>query len=135
MESVVSWAAERGHRIEPYGLDISAELAALARERLPQWAQCIFTGNAAEWEPPLRFDYVRTGLEYAPPAGRHRLIGHLMSVAVAPAGRLIIGPYPEHEQIEVERAIRHAGSGAAGTTSAADGERTRRVTWIDTEPL
>jgi hypothetical protein len=35
MESIVAWAAVRGYRVEPYGLDISSELAELARRRLP----------------------------------------------------------------------------------------------------
>jgi 2-polyprenyl-3-methyl-5-hydroxy-6-metoxy-1,4-benzoquinol methylase len=35
MESVVAWAGEAGHRLEPYGLDISERLAELARRRLP----------------------------------------------------------------------------------------------------
>lgn len=38
MESVVAWAAETGLHIEPYGLDISPELAVLARQRRPHWA-------------------------------------------------------------------------------------------------
>jgi hypothetical protein len=37
MESVVGWAAEDGHSIEPYGLDISRKLAEPARRRLPHW--------------------------------------------------------------------------------------------------
>ena len=39
MESVERWAAVRGRRIEPYGLDISPELADLARSRLPAWSR------------------------------------------------------------------------------------------------
>jgi hypothetical protein len=35
MESVRAWAAEDGHDVEPYGLEIAPELAALARRRLP----------------------------------------------------------------------------------------------------
>ena len=49
MESVVAWAAEVGHRIEPYGLDISKRLAEVAQRRLPQWRDRIFVGNALFW--------------------------------------------------------------------------------------
>jgi len=35
MESVAKWAMENGQCLEPYGLDISAKLAKLARTRLP----------------------------------------------------------------------------------------------------
>ncbi|MDP9353615.1 MAG: class I SAM-dependent methyltransferase, partial [Chloroflexota bacterium] len=64
METLVGWCQERGHRIEPYGLDIAPELADLARQRLPHWQDRIFVGNALNWIPPWRFDFVRTGLEY-----------------------------------------------------------------------
>src|SRR5439155_1493026 len=64
METLVEWCAAMRIRIEPYGLDIVPELAALARTRLPQWADRIFVGNALTWSPPLRFDFVRAGLEY-----------------------------------------------------------------------
>ena len=57
----------RAYIVEPYGLDISPELVALARERLPRWADRIWVGNARTWEPAMRFTYIRTGLEYAPP--------------------------------------------------------------------
>src|SRR5215813_8407928 len=66
MECLQRWARERGHAIEPYGLDIAPELAALARSRLPHWADRIYVGNAIRWQPPMRFDFARTGLEYVP---------------------------------------------------------------------
>src|SRR5918999_6398425 len=65
MESVRRWTAERGLAVEPYGLEIALDLAELARRRLPHWADRIFVGNARSWKPPRRFDFVRTGLEYA----------------------------------------------------------------------
>jgi hypothetical protein len=49
MECAVVWLAEVGYRIEPYGLEILPELAALARQRLPQWADRIAVGNAIDW--------------------------------------------------------------------------------------
>ena len=72
MESLARWSDARGVRLEPYGLDISEPLAALARRRLPQWADRIWTGNALEWVPPngQQFDYVHTLLETVP-AHRH----------------------------------------------------------------
>ena len=67
MESVNRWTGA-----EPYGLELSPELAALARERYPAWAERIFVGNALGWQPPHRFDVVRTGLEYVPRAAAGR---------------------------------------------------------------
>lgn len=93
MESVVAWALEGGHVVEPYGLDISEKLADLARQRLPRWRERIFVGNALLWEPPLRFDFVRTELVYVPPPARRRYTERLLERVVAPRGRLILCSY------------------------------------------
>src|SRR5436190_8434793 len=92
MESMQRWCAAKGVAIEPYGLDIAPELADLARQRLPQWSERIFVGNALDWRPPMRFDFVRTCM-YVPRRRRADLIRHLLDEVVAPRGRLIIGVY------------------------------------------
>ena len=102
MESVRSWCAARGLEVEPYGLDIAPELAALARARLPHWAERVFEGNALDWQPPRRFDFVRTGLDYVPAPRRPQLVAHLLAEVVAPGGRLLLGPYTE-ERDETRR--------------------------------
>jgi len=58
--------------VEPYGVDISPALAELARQRLPQWADRIWIGNAVDWQPPagLRFDYVHILLDSVPRSRR-----------------------------------------------------------------
>jgi SAM-dependent methyltransferase len=86
MESMRRWA-----QVEPYGLEISPDLAALARRRLPQWAERIWVGNAIDWIPPHRFDVVRTGLDYVPRPRRRRLVEHLLSYC----DRLVIGVFNE----------------------------------------
>lgn len=91
MASVHRWSAERDLRVEPYGVDISPVLADLARARYPQWAQRIWMANAASWQPPTRFDLVRTGLEYVPTDRRQDFVQHLVDHVVRPGGRLIIG--------------------------------------------
>ena len=93
MESVVAWARETGHCIEPFGLDISEKLAELARQRLPRWRERIFVGNSLFWEPPARFDFVRTELVYVPPQRRREYVERLLARLVAPGGRLIICSY------------------------------------------
>jgi hypothetical protein len=90
MESIDRWARERGRVVEPYGLEISARMAALARTRLPRWADRIWVGNALDWKPPRRFDVVHTGLDYVLPDRRRRLVRHLLDHAVAPGGRVVI---------------------------------------------
>lgn len=93
MECVARWAAEDGHAVEPYGLDISEKLAELARRRLPRWRDRIYTGNALFWEPPARFDYVRTELVYVPHHRRREYVERLLERVVAPDGRLIVCSY------------------------------------------
>ena len=93
MECIVRWAAENGHAIEPYGLDFSDKLAELARQRLPAWRDRIHVGNALFWEPPMRFDYVRTELMYVPENRRRALAERLLERFVAPGGRLIVCSY------------------------------------------
>jgi SAM-dependent methyltransferase len=93
MESVVAWAREDGHVVAPYGLDISEKLVALARERLPQWRERIFVGNALLWEPPMPFDFVRTELVYVPEMLRQQYTERLRRRVVAPGGRLIVCSY------------------------------------------
>lgn len=104
MESVAVWAREDGHVVETYGLDISERLAALARRRLPRWAERIFVANALVWDPPRQFDYVRTELVYVPPARRRQYVERLLEHVVAPGGRLIVCSYgssrPEGARIE-----------------------------------
>jgi SAM-dependent methyltransferase len=93
MESVREWAAGRGHAVEPYGLDMSEKLAELARARLPTWRERIFVGNALHWEPPRRFDFVRTELVYVPPPRRRGYAERLLARFVEPGGRLIVCSY------------------------------------------
>jgi len=93
MESVVAWAGEDGHAVEPYGLDISEKLADLARQRLPQWRDRIHVGNALFWEPPAQFDFVRTETVYVPASLRREYIERLLARFLAPDGRLIVCSY------------------------------------------
>jgi SAM-dependent methyltransferase len=140
METLVEWCRERGHAVEPYGLDIAPELAALARNRLPHWAGRIYVGNAMTWEPPRRFDFVRTGLEYVPEGRQRDLVERLLRVAVAPGGRLIVGVYSEERDVQggsrhgtTEARVAGWGYRIAGRTSRPhmrDARLTYRAFWI-----
>jgi SAM-dependent methyltransferase len=136
MESVREWGGEDGYDIEPYGLEISPDLAALARRRLPHWADRIFVGNAREWIPPRRFHFVRTGLDYAPPPRRRDLVEHLLENVVAPGGRLIVGVFNEEkEERRTEERVSSWGYEIAGRLDAPhrDPRVVYRVFWIDAE--
>ena len=125
LESMSRWAG-----IDPYGLEISPALAELARRRLPQWADRIWVGNAIDWEPPRRFDVVRTSLGYVPVPRRRRLVERLLSYS----GRLVIGVFNE------ERDERSTEGEVAGWGFAISGRAERphphpqlayRAFWID----
>jgi hypothetical protein len=88
MDSMAAWAD-----VEPYGLEISPELAELARRRLPRWADRIWVGNALDWSPPHRFDVVRTGF-YVPGRRRRQLMERLLSYC----DRLVIGVFNEERE-------------------------------------
>jgi hypothetical protein len=92
MECLSSWALEKGIHLEMYGLELDPDLAAVARRRLPGWADRIFEGNVIDWHAPRRFRYVRTGLEYVPPGRESFLVERLLQDVVEPNGRLIVGP-------------------------------------------
>jgi 2-polyprenyl-3-methyl-5-hydroxy-6-metoxy-1,4-benzoquinol methylase len=111
MESMARWGG-----VEPYGLEISPELAALARRRLRQWADRIWVGNALDWEPPRPFDVVRTGLDYVPAPRRHALVEHLLSYT----GRLVIGVFNEERELRThEELVAGWGYEVAGRSERA----------------
>jgi hypothetical protein len=106
MESMAGWAG-----VEPYGLEISAELAELARRRLPRWSERIWVGNALEWLPPRRFDVVRTGLDYVPLPRRRQLLEHLLSYA----DRVVVGVFNEdRDRRRLEEEVNAWGFEVAG---------------------
>jgi RimJ/RimL family protein N-acetyltransferase len=135
MESVERWGGERGLQLEAYGLEIIPELAERARERVPRFRERVFTGNALGWEPPRRYDFVRTGLEYVPLPRRRPLVAWLLEAVVTPGGRLIVGKYNEEV---AARAVEHdlkrwgfAVAGLAERTHRSERRLAYRCAWID----
>ena len=128
MECMTLWCDD----CEPYGLDIAPELAELARRRLPAWRDRIFTGNAFDWQPPHRFDVVRTGLEYVPTLRRRDFVTRLLDEVVAK--RLAIGVFSEEiGDHATERELASWGFTIAGRTERAhrDPRLAYRAVWID----
>ncbi len=128
MECLPRWTT---FAVEPYGLDISPELSELARQRLPEWANRIFVGNALTWDAPHAFTYVRTGLDYVPPTRRHELVEHLLGFSE----RVVVGVFNEHEsERTIEYAIESWGLAIAGRSVRANPWKPGmeyRVVWVD----
>jgi hypothetical protein len=132
MESFHRWGAERGLRIEPFGVDISQRLVWLARRRLPQWADRIFVANVMRWTPPRRFDVVHTALDYMPPARRREHIDRVLREFLVPSGRVVLratrvpgGPDPAADL----EAIGFRPDGVLEAVHPVSGEL-RRTAWL-----
>ena len=137
METVARWAASDGVTIEPFGLDLSEGLAGLARSRLPQWADRIWTGNVMTWQPRRRFDYVRTELGYVPEERRRDLVSRLLSDYLVPGGIAILCSYgsardPSNTVYDIAGLLRSWGFEVAGEAESADtnGVVISRVAWV-----
>lgn len=110
MESVERWSRERGRSVDPYGVEISTRLAEGARARYPHWRERIWAANADGWQPPMRFRFVRTGLEYVPARRREAFVRHLVEKVVASGGRLIVGKNNEDRgESDIARDLRSWG--------------------------
>ncbi len=105
LECVLRWTAEWGVAIEPYGLDFSEKLVALARQRLPSYADHLFVGNAWDWTPPRTFDYVRTELVYVPEPLYTVYISRVLDEFVSPGGKLLVAEYRGRENTALELTV------------------------------
>lgn len=128
LESVQRWVAERGLSLELHGLDFIPRLLDLARERVPTGT--FYLGNAWDWEPPRRFTYVRTNLEYVPPVDRVEMIRRQLDW-VEPAGRLIVTFYrnPGDTPLDVPSFLARSGFTVGGVVSDSPS-----TAWIDRSP-
>jgi len=138
MESVHGWGRRKNLAIDPHGLEIIPELARLAMQRLPQWANRIHVGNIRNWSHPfMRFDYVLIRPEYAPVPRRAALVGHVLQYVVKPGGRLIVFVgNEESEERTAEARITSDGipvHGRVDVPHPKDRRLQRRLFWIDNE--
>lgn len=143
METLAAWVAEKGHRIEPYGLELSNRIAERARKRLPHWATRIWTGNVMKFEPPIRFDYVTTLADAVPIQSRGELVIRLARLYLKPGGRLIFSCYapggfllgkPAIEAESASEILRAEGFepvGEAEVRNPVTGAAKVRVAWVD----
>ncbi len=125
MECVQAWCAERGLTVDPYGMELGPELVALARQRLPRWADRLWVGNMQTWAPPdgLRFDALQVRPDAVLLERRAELLAHLRDQVLVAGGRLIVtmaesGPYGTAAAL-----LEHSGftvAGAHGHVAWAD---------------
>jgi SAM-dependent methyltransferase len=136
LESASKWAAEDGHRIDVFGLDHSAALAERAKARLGVGADRVFVGDAMTWEPPRRFDFVRTELVYVPGARRLDYVRRLTDAFLESGGRLIVASYGTRGGVPPAEPVgdwmRSSGFDVLGEAEGVDpwsGKVLTRVAW------
>ena len=93
MVTLPQWAAERGIKIEPHGLELLPRVADLARSLHPELSDRIWTGSVMTWTPRARFRYVTAIDDVVPPERLGVLVDRLLTEFVSPDGRLIISSY------------------------------------------
>ena len=142
METLVGWVAEKDYRLEPYGLDLSSQIAERARIRYPQWSDRIWTGNVMTFEPALGFDYVTMLMDAVPMDRCVALIKRVAKVYLKPGARLILSSYGAGAFITLHKGlaidprpeIEAAGLMVAGYREIVEPETGRlkvRVAWAD----
>jgi hypothetical protein len=138
METLTTWAWEKGLRVEPYGLELSPRIAEGARRRLPHWADRIWTGNVMTWEPHMRFDYVTVIADSVPETARYNLVERLITRFLSSTGRLIFSiyvPRPPERPAELPPAsavLERFGYRVKGQAEARiDGELKTSAAWLD----
>ncbi|HEX6839678.1 MAG TPA: class I SAM-dependent methyltransferase [Polyangia bacterium] len=105
VECIVRWTSERVLTIDPFGIDLSPPLIALAQQRLPTLASHFSAANAATFRPARRFDFVRTELCYVPATDEAAYLQHLRADVVAPGGALLVCNYAEAQPDVADRIL------------------------------
>ncbi len=125
LQTVAEWVGERGLTIEPFGLDFIDGLVDLARRRVPEGV--FWVGNAWDWEPPHRFDFVRTSLEFVPERDRPSFVRRQLGW-VSPGGRLIVCYYRDRTAppLDVAAFLGAIGLDVGGVMSVGDPD----VVWV-----
>jgi hypothetical protein len=124
VECLVGWAAERGVRLAPHGVDIGPKLIRLARERLPSFADNFHVGNVWDWRPPRRYTYVYALWDCVPADRRSAYVLRLFDEFVEDGGRLIVGAYGSRSRRiappDVAAALRSFGLRVEGQAAGGD---------------
>jgi len=132
LQSLASWAPERGQDLDLYGLELNPDLAATAVSRLPDLAANIFTGNVSDWAPPQRFDCVRVGLEYVPHGEEVALLQRIARDLLTESGRLLAGPINDDAVSATLTAFHQAAMSGTKVVSQTDHRgKTRHVVWSE----
>jgi SAM-dependent methyltransferase len=125
VECLGARGAERGLDVTPFGLDLSPELIALARQRLPELRSNFQVRNAWSWSPPRRFTYVYGVADVVPLSHLGAHLSRVWREFLEPGGRLIVGSYGSCSRkippLDLGERLPSYGLPVAGTASAGPG--------------
>jgi len=105
LECVLNWVGEKGIEITPYGLDFSEKLVELAKQRIPEFSDNLYVGNAFYWKPVIKFDFVRTELVYVPDELKTNFMKKLLQDFVNDNGKLLVADYRSSKDDEPKQWI------------------------------
>ncbi len=124
LECLIDWARQRGLKQTPHGLDIGPRLIALARQRLPQFNDNFHVGNAWDWQPPRKYDFVYSVWDCVPEMLLKPYCERITARLLVPGGRLIVGMYGSRSRnippIPLGYHLRSLGFEVAGETTGGD---------------
>jgi SAM-dependent methyltransferase len=133
LDCLVQWGRVRGILLTPHGLDCSAGLIAVARQRLPEHAGHFHHGDAWDWEPPQRYAQVYSVWDCVPCEYFPDYLARLLRKVVAPGGLLVIGSYGNRARNEpaaaVDACLARLGHFVVGT-AAAHAPDIARFAWV-----
>ncbi len=135
--SMVTWGAELGVTVDPFGVDIAPELVDRARTDHPGLASHFWVGDALTWVHPAgeRFDLVHVLLDVVPAEQHPQLLQHQLDHVVAPGGRLLVSEYGDPPSARsAEAQVTRAGFTVAGSCrqpTRGGRERGFPSVWID----
>jgi 2-polyprenyl-3-methyl-5-hydroxy-6-metoxy-1,4-benzoquinol methylase len=98
LECLMKWTAERGLTLEPFGIDLSEKLVAIAKNRLPRYSNNLEVANATRWTITHKFDYIRTELGYVLDDAQEQYLVKLATTFLNPDGKLLITEYRTKKQ-------------------------------------
>lgn len=134
LESLVQWGQERNLVLTPYGVDLGQGLIEVARKRQPHFIANFFVANAWNWEPPRKFGFVYALHDCVPLDYLTEYAQRLLTRAVAPGGRLILGAYGSRSRqlapFDVAAFLRSAGFVVAGAAQGGNPVQAR-FAWVD----
>jgi SAM-dependent methyltransferase len=133
LECLMKWGRERGLTLTPFGLDWSEKLISLTRKRLPRYDSHFFVGNAWDWQPDRKFQYVYSVFDCVPEEYLEEFLHRLLCRVVSPGGRLIIGAYGSRTDniapFDIESFLKTHGFNLAGSAEGGRPPVTKFV-WV-----